>query len=210
MREAVTKVYKYDELSDEAKEKAIEKFSEINSEFDWFQKDELLELSKTEMEEIGITISEKWWESTKSKDKNGNIIGEYPCNTGLIGYKIGCFDFDRKQFLQFENIIITNEKIFFDWLKIPSKYHKCAKYYFDNRNNSSTKLSLDIESEGDNEDDDESLEDIAVIAEEIWSDKVSEVLSALKKQYEYITSREGIEETIRSNDYEFTIDGRLY
>lgn len=37
-----------------------------------------------------------------------------------------------------------------------------------------------------------------------------EYLAILRREYEYLTSKEAIIETIESNDYEFTNDGKLY
>lgn len=39
---------------------------------------------------------------------------------------------------------------------------------------------------------------------------LEDYLSILEKEYEYLTSREAIEETIRANEYEFTEDGELF
>ena len=52
-------------------------------------------------------------------------------------------------------------------------------------------------------------EEILDRAVERFSDKVHEALTGLKNSYEYCTSRKAIEETIRANEYEFTIDGNI-
>jgi hypothetical protein len=44
---------------------------------------------------------------------------------------------------------------------------------------------------------------------EIFADKVSEGLSNLRVNYEYLSSREAIIDTIKANDYEFTEDGEI-
>ena len=48
------------------------------------------------------------------------------------------------------------------------------------------------------------------MTEERFDNKISEALSDLQKNYEYLTTREAIEETIEVNDYKFTADGRIY
>lgn len=52
MREKITKVYPFDELSEEAKEKAIDLLSDINVDYDWW------ECLCEEAKEIGLVITE--------------------------------------------------------------------------------------------------------------------------------------------------------
>lgn len=53
----------------------------------------------------------------------------------------------------------------------------------------------------------ESLEDAA---HEFLHDLSGDYLVILDKEYEYLTSSEAIEETLRANDYEFNEDGTIY
>ncbi len=53
-------------------------------------------------------------------------------------------------------------------------------------------------------------EKIYVLADDFKYALSEEYLSMLKKDYEYLTSVKAIEETILSNEYEFTVDGKLF
>lgn len=46
--------------------------------------------------------------------------------------------------------------------------------------------------------------------EDMFKMLLEDYLSILQKEYEHLTSREIIEETLRANDYEFTEDGELF
>jgi len=179
-----TEVFKFDELSTEAQQKAIEKQYDINvRDFEWWDSDGLLDLSSDEMKRLKIKLSKEWWKSDKPKDDRGNIIGEYPAYTGLIKYDIGEFDIDRRQYVQFENIEIIDEDIFRKLLGIPVKTWKKVDYWFSNpQGEYNTEIGFEA-----HEDLTLREEEIMQKASDIWDDKVHDAYVSLNKEYEYRT-----------------------
>jgi hypothetical protein len=197
-----TKVYTFDELSDEAKEKAIEKLSDINTDDEWWYDEGLIELSSKEMKDRHIKLSDKWYEIY------ANIKGEYPAYTGLFEWEKIYFDIDRNSFLQFVGLRVSDDDTFRKFLRIPKKLWGYCAYSFNciPSRNGNTKLVIETQDNGDFTPKQQEIIDRAI---EIFSDKVNEGLSNLRKNFEYLNSREAIIETIKSNDYEFTENGKL-
>lgn len=192
------KALKFDELTDEAKRKAVEQLYDINLVFDWWDGDCYLELSEKEIEARHIKMSEKWWEH------QGNIPGEYPAYSGLFKWKALYFDIDRGQYIQFDQLEVTDDNIFRVFLRIPKRLWEKCSYYFEAGRRNNTRLVLES-SESDFTDRER---DIIIRAEKIFSDKVHEAWVMLRRDYEYRISTEGIEEAIRTNDLDFFEDGR--
>ena len=167
-------VYKFDELSEEAKQKVIEGLADINVDCNWFE-----------------------------------FIYEDANNVGL---KINGFDIDRRSYCNLEftkgaencaDLIIANHGEACDT-------YNTAKKFLEDRTELVKKYSdgVDIERvyEGNIYELDFELDEL----EEDFLKSLSEdYLSMLKEEYEYKTSEEAIVETIKTNDYEFTDNGKL-
>lgn len=198
MRIKKIKVYQYDELSDEAKEKALESLYDINVDYAWWDFDGLTGLSEEEMKEAGID--------------------HYP-DEGIFGYEDKYFSIDREWYLDLKDCFVPDRKLFLKWLGIPQELHERTSYsiYTPSGRNKSTVIKIELEPKyievnGEYETKvpittEES--DIITRAEQKFHNKIQDCLHLLRKDYEYRTSKEAIEETIRINEYEFTEDGRL-
>lgn len=233
-----TEVFTFEELSDKAKQKVLEKFSSINIDYDWWEFDGQLDLSIKEMEECGISV-----EDYKSP----------------FSFKKLYFDLDRGAYIHFQEIEIANIETARKFLQIPLELWDNLNISFENKNcnwnTPNTKLVLEkcdmgmwygemTEEEIEerikaiNQETDKFMANLAVgfgdissyqkkvtalkqeyslienkiidQAIEIFSDKVHEAWVCLRDSYEYMTSEEAIIETIKINDYEFTEDGRIY
>lgn len=152
MRTIETTVYKYAELNDKAKEKALESLCDINTDYEW-------------------------WDSIYD-------------DAETIGLKITGFGLDRERSCE-GNLMVSAEE--------------CAKLILANHGTCDTyalaKRFLD-----DLVDDEEVLTDMGA---DFKRDLLEEYASILRGEYEHLTSREAIEESITANDYEFTTDGKL-
>lgn len=151
-------VYSFDELSEEAKQKAIESLYDIN-------------------------VNYEWWESVYEDAKN-------------IGLKITGFDIDMGSYCKGEFITSAGEvveSILIEHGKDCETYKTALKYKhaFENTSN-----EVDEDELSDKEDDflNEILEDYRII---------------LQNEYEYLTSKEAIIESIEANEYTFLEDGTL-
>ena len=201
------KVYDFDSLPPEAKQKALDKHRDINVDHNWWEQDGLLDLTEKEMKDIGVKMSKKWYESKKPKDSAGNIKGEYPAHTGLIHYKFEDFDLDRDNYLHFENITVQDTEIFRKFLRISPMTWQKTDFSFNNEREKDTELVLES-LESPYEDYPSEAKEIER-AKEIWADKMKEAKANLRSQCEDNMSDEQIIETFRANEYKFTEDGDI-
>ena len=169
MRIIETKAYKFDELSPEAQEKAIEKLWDCNVEFgDWWN------YTYEDAENVGLKITDFdldyhtiHGEFTDSADYTASKIMEnhgMTCETYLTarGYIQ-----ERDQFLK------TAER---------DEYGELATY----------KLEHELED----------------IEKDFLSSLLEDYRMMLNKEYDYLTGREAIIETIQENEWEFTENGK--
>lgn len=190
MRDITVTLYKFDELSEAAKDKAIENLYDINVDYEWWYDEGLIDLSS---KEVNARHLQKEYLGIKDM---------------LFTWKEIYFDIDRGAYLQFEGLKVNHDDIFRKWLRIPKRLWQNCQYSFDSHSEQNTRLVIEADKENG---EDFTAKEQAIIdrAIEIFSDKIQEGLSSLRKQYEYLTSREGIIETIEANDYEFTENGKL-
>lgn len=127
-----------------------------------------------------------------------------------VGIKITEFDIDRGSIRaeadgrETARLIIAGHGQDYDTYKLAeqfnTEYDKLVRKYSDGVK--TDRVHEDNEDEFDTEADELEKEFNNAIAEEY--------LSILRKEFEYITSRESIEETIRINEYTFTVEGERY
>lgn len=161
-----TKVYTWDELTDEQKERALNKLWDINVEFEW-------------------------WD------------GIYYDAAG-VGIKITSFDLDRNRHAEGE---FTQSAKDVAKAILDNHGEKCETY----------QTSLDFltgypEEPDENDDDDKYYQwqdDVEEHEEEFRKSILEDYSIILQHEYEYLTSEEGIIETIRCNEYEFDENGNI-
>jgi len=154
-------VYKFEELSEDAKDKAVELLYDVN-------------------------INHDWWNSVYDDAKN-------------IGLKIDSFDIDRGSYVKghftesaegvAKNIISEHGK--------DCETYKTAAAYLEELN----KIKAKTPDDEDIYSDDEDAEFLRSLCEDYRI--------MLTYEYEYLTGRESIIETIEANEYEFTEEGKL-
>lgn len=188
MRTISVKVYKFDELSEEAQQAALSNLGDINVDCEWWDYDEgLIDLTQKEMDEAEI--------------KPGEI------KSLLFSYKIKAFDLDRGQYLQLKDVVVNNEEAFRKFLKIPEDLWCRCSYYFDNpARDRNTYLEITIE---DYEELTEKESATICNAVDIMRNKIHEAWVSLRNNYEHLTSEEAIKDTIKANEYEFYENGKL-
>lgn len=205
MKEITIKLYTFEELSKEAKEKAIEKNRYINVDYgDWYHDDGLLELTTEEIKKSFIKTSNGWYK--------GNIKGEYPSYTGLFKWKTIYFDIDREHFIQFGDLEVIDDNIFRKFLKIPKKlWNNLSFYFYANPDYRFATTELMFESEKPSGKGftkrEQKIIDNAV---NLMNSKIQEALASISKNYDWLVSDEAIAETLISNEYDFTEDGEIY
>jgi len=190
MRTVTTQIFSFDELSETAKEKAIEAIREAyyndNNFAQWAIDDcALFEPKHKELEEL--------------------FGGEYKFplieNTRHKIY----FDTDRNSYLNCENaMIITNDSHFLTWLGIPKELHDEITYniYTPNYRNADTTIEFDYYPS--------EFGDVIDEAKEKFDDLIQDILLRIEADIDYRFTDEAIIEDIAANDFEFLEDGSRY
>lgn len=192
MRTIRTKVYKFNELSEQAKQVAIEEvrneYYEYNDFANWAVDDcALFEPKEKELIELF------------GEDYNFPLIK----NTRESIY----FDTERNRFLDCEKAMqITNKKQFLLWLGIDVEDEAFENIYFEiitpNYRNASTEIAFD--------DYDEMFEDRIETAVEKFNSLIRDIIDRIEADIDYRFTDEVIIEDILDNDYEFLSNGKKY
>ena len=192
MRTIRTKVYKFDELSEQAKQVAIEEvrneYYEYNDFANWAVDDcALFEPKEKELIELF------------GKDYDFPLIK----NTRESIY----FDTERNRFLDCQKAMqITNKKQFLLWLGIDVEDEAFENIYFEiitpNYRNASTEIAFD--------DYDERFGDRIDTAVERFNALIRDIIDRIEADIDYRFTDEAIIEDILANEYEFLSNGKKY
>jgi hypothetical protein len=170
MKTKTINLYQFSELSEEAKQHAIEKLSEINVDFQWY------DFTENEAKEIGLNIKEF------DLDRRCFVKGEFTLSACEVAQNILNNHGEECETYK------TAQSFLNDWQPVFNDYMDETHPNYESRE-SEDKLS-DMESDFL-----QSLcEDYRII---------------LTKEYEYLTSKEAIIETIEANEYDFNEEGNL-
>jgi hypothetical protein len=198
MREITKKfnVYKYNELTEEQKEKVLSKLSDINTEnIEWYNC--TLEDFKNKLQKIGFSNAEIHFSGFWSQGDGACFDAELDIKQ-LILYLINQNKTKFKKLLSFNVFEFIEGKI----IRNPSANH------YSHEMTRTTDIYLNT---GKNYKRLEKL--ISEFDKEIESIRLKycyKIYRTLEKEYDYLTSREAIEETISCNEYEFTEEGEIY
>lgn len=172
-----TTTFKFNELSDKAKDKAIRDNIEINIDYEWWEF--TYEDFKRELAEIGISVD----------DKHSFY-----------------FDIDRGSFFALNKPSIDNEKLFLKFCEVELRTKRAKEIInetgiqIQTQHHSGSRMTHYVTSNGYNEETD---------LTECLNNKLGDFLSRLRSEYDYLISDKAIEETLISNDYDFTEDGEM-
>lgn len=174
MKILVIKVYSFDELSEKAQGKALEKLHDLNTSLDWWI------FTYDDAESIGLKLSEFNLYPSYAKGKflvSGKVLAnEIKENHGSI-----CET--RKTA---ENFLVKLQEL--------ELYHELKH----------TDPEYDFK---DTREFSEALEDLE---KEFLLSLCGDYAIMLQKEFEYLSSRESIIETIQANNYQFLENGDLY
>lgn len=192
MRTIRTKLYEFEELSEEAQETAIEQvrdsYYEYNDFAEWATDD--CALFEPKDEEL----------STLFKDEYKFPLLE---NTRNKIY----FDTERGSYLDCENaLIVTNDEQFLLWLGIPKEVSEDEDFDYNIFTHYSRGASTTIEFDGYASDFDDVIQD----AIDKFDKHISDCLTRIGKDIDYRFSDEAIIEDIEANEFEFLKNGTRY
>ena len=197
MKQKTVNVYKFDELSDDVKEKILDKFRDINVDYEWWECD-LDYISEQIKEKVGIDISSKDISFDfgngcniyiKSSDIVSELSSKYPELIDLdLPEKFGCFTNYMGGGI---NSNLKRSEVNIDYAEFEE--------YDDESELRKVVYEKGIEEiKGKIEDD---LDELHNILEQGFKD--------LWENYHNSMSDESVKETIECNEYFFTEDGSL-
>ena len=178
------KTYEFDELSEEAKEKAINDNYDINVDYGWYYDDPTLDLA----EEYGLKVS--LGEMCFDLDRGSYVY--FDAKHDGSDHTAQIFVDDYKKFAKKAGIDLRKEKNLDGNISIDCE-HFAGSY---GRNNIQVGSEVSMEAEKK--------------LDEALKNFLEDVLKALKENYEYRTATNSIEDTLRANEYRFFADGKMF
>lgn len=202
MREIITKLYKFDELSDEAKETAREWFREGGLDYDWW--DSVYEDVKAIAPLLGIEIKQKdnapmnipaiYFSGFSSQGDGACLEGSYRYAKDAP-HKIKGYAPKDSELLRIAKELQAIQKA--HGYRLTASLSHSGRYYH------KYSVTIDIM---DGEDSANEQTENAI--KELLRDFMEWIYRQLEQSYEYLNSDEAVDETIQANEYEFTIDGK--
>lgn len=147
-----------------------------------------------------INVDHNWWHFTYEDAKD-------------VGLKINGFDLDRGAYVEIELLkdIEDVAQLIRDTHGVGCDTRRAAEHYIQERTRLVEKYSDGIQTDTVTQENECDFDNEADDLDEEFKKELSECyLTILRKEYDYLTSREAIIETIEANEYEFTEDGELY
>lgn len=183
-------VYKYDELPEDIKEKVLNDLYDINVDYEWWDYDGHTGFTAKEIKRYRLDINH--------------------C-TDLLNFSEMYFDLDRGSYIQFVDAEFAHDETARKFLGIPQRLWEETNFIINDQpyRDTNTRLEYEPGYARNYKDFTPKQEEILDRAVERFADKIHAALSDLQKEWEYRTSRKAIEETIRLNDYDFTLDGDI-
>ena len=198
MRIMKTKVYTFDELSDEAKEKARSWWREGGLDYEWY--DGEYEDFTTIAGFMGIEVEHIYFSGFWSQGDGACFEGNYRYEKGGVKKLLEYAPQDKELNQIIETLAEAQKKNFY---QIYGTIKHQGHYYHYN--------SMDITLNRENNRGEEipMVDDAEDTITEAFRDLAKWLYRNLETQYDYLNSDEQVDETIRINDYEFTEDGGI-
>lgn len=198
-----TEVFKFDELSEEAQETAIEKFRENNLDYEWWEY--IYADAKTIASLMGIDIDKIYFSGFSSQ-------GDGACFEGSYEYKKGAPKAVREYApLDDELVRIANELQAIQKKRFYGLYasvRQSGHYMHENC------TSIDVYERRTLRDGYETDEYAGEEVDNDICDALKDLMwwiyKRLENEHDYLNSDEALKETIKDNEYEFTVDGERY
>lgn len=197
MREETIKVFKFEELSDKAKEKAREWYREA-SQNDTFYAECVIEDVKEIAALMGIDIDKIYYSGFWSQGDGASYTGKYRYKKGALKAVKSHAPQDEELHRIAKELQDIQSKNFY---KLSAHITRSGYYYHENT------MRFDFMRDGE-----------YLYTTMAWESDLKEVLrdyaiwiyKQLEKSYEWENGDENIDETIIMNEYEFTEDGKRF
>jgi len=205
-----TDVYTFSELSDSAKEKALNTCRQLETDCEWWEYtfDDCKEIGKI----LGIQIDNIYFSGFSSQGDGACFVGTYEYAKGSVA-KI-------KKHLPAnytdENGKVIDCKLNMEVIDLASQLYELQRQYFyglycDTKHrghyNHSGCMDVTVSNNITHDDATTNAENELINIMQLFADWIYNRLSA---EYDYLTSDESVKENIDANEQEFTADGKFY
>ena len=190
-----TDTFKFNELSDDAKEHALGKLHDLNTDYEWWDSD--FDDFETIGALMGINITNIFFSGFSSQGDGACFEGEYKYKKNSVREVKGYAPLDTELHEIVWNLFDIQRKHFYT----AGAYIKHSGHYYHERC-----TTIDVYDAHTTYNEPSYAEDV----KDILRSFMQWIYSNLSKQYDYLTSEEVIIETIDANDYNFTADGKLF
>lgn len=193
------KVYQFDELSDDAKEKAREWYRDGGFDYEWWDSVEydFKEICKL----IGITDVKIYFSGFSSQGDGACFEGRYSYEKGNVKKLMEYAPLDTELHRIVKELQAVQRKTFY---QLTATVKHSGHYYHEN----CTDIRVYNADFGCNDYDATKEQEDAI--KELLRDLMRWLYRTLEKEYDYLNSNEQVDDTIRANEYEFTEDGKRY
>ena len=198
-RQACKTVYQFNELSDEAKDKAIENYRQDGFDYEWW--DFIFEDAKRMGALMGITVDNIYFSGFSSQGDGACFEGSYEYVKGSVkAIRDETGDSDKDLTAIAKGLQAEQRRNFYG-LSASVKQRGHYNHEFcteidvqDNRDNAPWQISDEVE---------EAIKDLL-------RDFMRWIYRSLSREWDYMNSDEQITEMIEANEYEFLENGRMY
>lgn len=197
-QETIT-LYKFEELSQEAKERAIEKYREHCLDYDWWEFE--FEDFNEQLKEVGLSCRTFYFDIYRNEFTMGgpsiDDIKKFMISAGLTNWLIAN-ELAGKEEINFSLSIMDSNKnnaVYFDDI-----YREAGEYQG---------LAL-IEDKSITEEERKEFDDMEEKLSDFLFNLRKKFLKQLREQEDYLTSDEAIKDTLIANEYDFEVDGRRW
>lgn len=190
------KVYKFHELPEDARQRAIEKHYDINVDYEWWDGD--FDDFTTIAGFLGIDIDKIYFSGFGCQGDGACFEGYYQYKKGSVKAIKGYAPLDKELHIIAQELQELQRKYFYS---ITATVKQSGHYMHE----SCTSFDINADENYIND----SFTEIEDGIKELLRDFMRWVYRKLEEQYYYLTSEESIIETIEANDYDFTIDGHI-
>ena len=194
-----TKVYPFSELSDDAKQTALDKLRETCHDYEWW--DFIFDDAKAIGKLIGIDITNIYFSGFSSKGDGACFEGNYEYNKNSVVLVKEYAPQDEELHRIVSELAAHQRKRLYQ-IRASVKHSGHYSHRF------CTQIDVDFENHfavGDSYDSEVEADII-----ELLRDYMHWIYKRLEAESDYMMSDEAIIESIDANEYEFTIDGELY
>ena len=196
-----TEVFKFNELSEEAQQTAIEKLYDLNVDYDWWDYEDATQAAAC----MGIEIDDIWFSGFSSQGDGACFEGHYEYQEGGVKAIKDYAPQDEKLHQIAQDLQDIQRKCFYGLYANVKQFGHYSHEYCTDINVYERRILRD----GCESDESASIADHENI-EEALRDFMRWIYKQLENQYDYLTSAEAIKESIEANDYEFTAEGKRY